>query len=70
MSTKRKVNRIRRDAEALKDDTRDLIDDTVSHPAVYKVVDAIRGRPVTAVVVTAAALLLGSRFTHRRQSER
>lgn len=60
-----RTKRLRRDAESLKDDARELVEDGFSHPAVERIVDAIRERPVTAVVVTVALMALGARMVGR-----
>ena len=60
-----RTRRLRRDAESLKDDARELVEDGFSHPAVEHIVDAIRERPVTAVVVTVALMALGARMVGR-----
>jgi len=60
-----RTRRLRRDAESLKDDARELVEDGFSHPAVERIVDAIRERPVTAVVVTVALMALGARMVGR-----
>ncbi len=71
-----KTSRLRKDVDAIKDDVRefrddarDVVEETLSHPIVDRVVDAIRERPVTAVLVAAAAVFVGTRLTHRRQWE-
>lgn len=60
-----RTRRLRKDAENLKEDARDMIEESFSHPAVERVVDAIRERPVTAVVVTVALMALGARMVGR-----
>lgn len=60
-----RTKRLRRDAESLKDDARELVEEGFSHPAVERIVDAIRERPVTAVVVTVALMALGARMVGR-----
>jgi hypothetical protein len=60
-----RTKRLRKDAEALRDDARDLVEESFAHPAVERVVDAIRERPVTAVVVTAAVMAVGARLMGR-----
>lgn len=71
-----KTSRLRRDAEAIRDDVqelrndaRDAIEETLSHPVVDRVIDAIRERPVTAVAITAALMFVGARLTQRRHWE-
>ncbi|HEY4343153.1 MAG TPA: hypothetical protein VGN05_02295 [Parvibaculum sp.] len=65
MAIRTRTKRLRKDAEALRDDARDLVEESFSHPAVDRLVDAIRERPVTAVVVTAAIMALSARFVGR-----
>lgn len=60
-----RTRRLRRDAESLKDDARELVEDGFSHPAIERIVDVIRERPVTAVVVTVALMALGARMVGR-----
>lgn len=70
MAIRSKTTRLRRDAEALKDDARDLTKEALAHPVVDTVVNAIRKRPVTSVVVTAVAVYLASRIVnHARHVE-
>lgn len=65
MAIRSKSSRLRRDAQVLKDDARDIVEENSSHPAIDRVVEAIRERPVTAVVVTAAVMALGARLVGR-----
>lgn len=65
MAIRSRSKRLRKDAETLRDDARDLVEESLAHPAVDRVVEAIRERPVTAVVVTAAVMALGARLVGR-----
>ncbi len=65
MTVRSRTKRLRKDAESLKDDARDLVEEGFSHPMVERVVDAIRERPVIAVAVTAALVTLGARLMGR-----
>lgn len=65
MADRSRTRRLRKDAQALREDARELVGESLSHPAIDRVVDAIRERPVTAVVVTAAVMALGARLVGR-----
>lgn len=60
-----RTRRLRKDAENLKDDARDFVEEGFSHPAVERIVEVIRERPVTAVVITVALTALGARMLGR-----
>lgn len=64
-----KTGRLRKDVDAIKDDARGVVEETLSHPVVDRVVEVIRERPVTAVLVAAAAVFVGTRLMRHRQWE-
>lgn len=61
MNMRKQARRVQSDARALHTDTMDLLNEAISHPMVERTMHAIRRRPVTAVLVTAALVYLGSR---------
>lgn len=54
--------RLRKDAESLKDGARNFGEEGFSHPAAERIVEVIRGPPVTAFVVAVALTAPGARI--------